>query len=171
MQKRHRRRSRYSPLSPLCLTPSLSLSLPFFRSLCSTAQKYMWIDESRSENGRQTRRDVRQMRSGCGMDGGGSARGARGGARRKFIKLRSSCPEPSRSNWKNLVFRLSTWRGYRTGGGYLLVIYLPATLNPALRRLFCSARASLTALSQIKQYLQGKATINDGIAAITTQSR
>jgi len=51
------------------------------------------------------------MRTGCGMDGEGSARAR--GARRKFIKLRSSCPEPSRSNWKNLVFRLSTWRGYR----------------------------------------------------------
>lgn len=95
--------SRYSKAeaSPLQHSYGASSSFFVFYSLCSVARKYAWIDGNCSEAGRQTRRDVPQMRTRA-VEGDGREKGRE----RKFIKLRSSCPERSRSNWKKSDFQI-----------------------------------------------------------------
>lgn len=91
----------------------------FFRSLCPTVQKYAWIDGIAANRWPGDKRDVTFGRREPEPERTKSAKS--GG--QKFIKLRSGCPERSRSNWKNLVFRLSGIKTRAQGRRIYLVKY------------------------------------------------
>lgn len=103
----------------------------------------------------EIRRDKRDVTFGrWELEPGWTRKARTKGGERKFIKLRSNCTERSRSNWKNLVFRLSIQREYRTAG-YLPVKYRRDVKSGSVT--FVSfLDASLAVLSEIKQYRRGR---------------
>jgi len=114
---------------------------------------------------RQTRRDVRQMRTRTRTD----AESAKG--EWKFIKLRSNCPERSRSNWKKSGFQIID--SVRVSNSRLDISppwNITATLNPALWRLFsfgCLVGRFIG--DKTISSRNRKSAISDGITAIMAQ--
>lgn len=75
------------------------------------------------------------------------------GEGRKFIKLRSNCPERSWSNWKKSDFQIIDFGGcIEQAARYLFLKYHRAMLNPALCDVCFVLDALLAVLSEIKQY-------------------
>lgn len=117
---------------------------------------------------RQTRRDVRQMRTRTRTD----AESARRAESENLLSYDRTVRNDREVIGKNLVFRLSIQREYRTAGWISPPWNIAATLNPALWRLFpfgCFVGRFIG--DKTISSRNRKSAISDGITAIMAQPR